>query len=119
MEDRLDRLDDVIHVLRNHAVGPTAGLPPDIHGLLNQTQHGHPGSANTLPLTCHTPAMVKNHYFEVFKEGQGSVYGNSMLCVHAMCVQYDCVLVSSFRNFPLAMSACFPHVKVVVLEIGN
>ncbi|GAA6221490.1 transcription factor 12-like isoform X1 [Lates japonicus] len=59
VEDRLDRLDDVIHVLRNHAVGPTASLPPDIHGLLNQTQHGHPGSANTLPLTCHTPAMVE------------------------------------------------------------
>ncbi|XP_036963159.1 transcription factor 12-like isoform X3 [Acanthopagrus latus] len=59
VEDRLDRLDDVIHVLRNHAVGPTAGLPTDIHGLLNQNHHGHPGSASTLPLTCHTPAMVE------------------------------------------------------------
>ncbi|KAG8012726.1 Transcription factor 12, partial [Nibea albiflora] len=51
VEDRLDRLDDVIHVLRNHAVGPTAGLPSDIHGLLNQAHHCHPGSAGTLPLT--------------------------------------------------------------------
>ncbi|XP_047453423.1 transcription factor 12-like [Mugil cephalus] len=59
VEDRLDRLDDVIHVLRNHAVGPTAGLPTDIQGLLNQTQHGHPGSAGALPLSCHTPAMVE------------------------------------------------------------
>ncbi|KAM9754162.1 transcription factor 12-like [Menidia menidia] len=59
VEDRLDRLDDVIHVLRNHAVGPTAGLPTDIHGLLNQSHHAHPGSASTLPLTCHTPAMVE------------------------------------------------------------
>ncbi|XP_010744723.3 transcription factor 12 [Larimichthys crocea] len=59
VEDRLDRLDDVIHVLRNHAVGPTAGLPSEIHGLLNQAHHGHPGSASTLPLTCHTPAMVE------------------------------------------------------------
>uniref|UniRef100_A0A3B4VE14 BHLH domain-containing protein n=1 Tax=Seriola dumerili TaxID=41447 RepID=A0A3B4VE14_SERDU len=83
VEDRLDRLDDVIHVLRNHAVGPTAGLPPDIHSLLTQTHHGHPGSANTLPLTCHAPAMVNNYYFEVFKEGQGSVYGNSVLCVNS------------------------------------
>ncbi|XP_070687321.1 transcription factor 12-like [Pempheris klunzingeri] len=58
VEDRLDRLDDVIHVLRNHAVGPTAGLPTDIHGLLNQTHQGHPGSASTLPLSCHTPTMV-------------------------------------------------------------
>ncbi|XP_036963158.1 transcription factor 12-like isoform X2 [Acanthopagrus latus] len=61
VEDRLDRLDDVIHVLRNHAVGPTAGLPTDIHGLLNQNHHGHPGSASTLPLTCHTPAMETEH----------------------------------------------------------
>ncbi|XP_008310702.1 transcription factor 12-like [Cynoglossus semilaevis] len=58
VEDRLDRLDDVIHVLRNHAVGPTAGLPPDIHSLLHQTHHSHQNSANTLQLTCHTPAMV-------------------------------------------------------------
>ncbi|CAK6961548.1 transcription factor 12-like [Scomber scombrus] len=56
VEDRLDRLDDVIHVLRNHAVGPTACVPSDIHNLLSQTHHGHPG---TLPLTCHTPAMVE------------------------------------------------------------
>uniref|UniRef100_UPI0037E869B3 transcription factor 12-like n=1 Tax=Semicossyphus pulcher TaxID=241346 RepID=UPI0037E869B3 len=59
VEDRLDRLDDVIHVLRNHAVGPTAGLLTDIHGLLNQTHLSQPGSASTLPLTCHTPAMVE------------------------------------------------------------
>ncbi|XP_074532801.1 transcription factor 12-like [Halichoeres trimaculatus] len=59
VEDRLDRLDDVIHVLRNHAVGPTAGLPSDIHSLLNQTHQSQPGSASTLPLTCHTPAMVE------------------------------------------------------------
>ncbi|KAF3688713.1 Transcription factor 12 [Channa argus] len=59
VEDRLDRLDDVIHVLRNHAVGPTAGLPADIHGLLNQTHHSHAGSGSSLPLTCDTPAMVE------------------------------------------------------------
>uniref|UniRef100_UPI003AAC0CC6 transcription factor 12-like n=1 Tax=Centroberyx gerrardi TaxID=166262 RepID=UPI003AAC0CC6 len=59
VEDRLDRLDDVIHVLRNHAVGPTAGLPTDIHSLLNQAHHGLPGSANALPLSCHTSAMVE------------------------------------------------------------
>ncbi|XP_026167416.1 transcription factor 12-like [Mastacembelus armatus] len=59
VEDRLDRLDDVIHVLRNHAVGPTVGLPTDIHDLLNQTHHSHPGSASTLPLTCHPPTMVE------------------------------------------------------------
>ncbi|XP_061578591.1 transcription factor 12-like isoform X2 [Cololabis saira] len=59
VEDRLDRLDDVIHVLRNHAVGPTASLPTDIHGLLSHSQHGHPGSGSTLPAGCHPPAMVE------------------------------------------------------------
>ncbi|XP_054632377.1 transcription factor 12-like [Dunckerocampus dactyliophorus] len=59
VEDRLDRLDDVIHVLRNHAVGPTAGFASDIHGLLNQNHHGRPNPVGTLPLTCHSPAMVE------------------------------------------------------------
>uniref|UniRef100_A0A8C6UIY2 Transcription factor 12 n=1 Tax=Neogobius melanostomus TaxID=47308 RepID=A0A8C6UIY2_9GOBI len=40
MEDRLDRLDDAILVLRNHAVGSTANLPSDIHSLLGQAQNG-------------------------------------------------------------------------------
>ncbi|XP_068595918.1 transcription factor 12 [Brachionichthys hirsutus] len=44
MEDRLDRLDDAILVLRNHAVGSTASLPSDIHSLLGQTQNGPIGA---------------------------------------------------------------------------
>uniref|UniRef100_A0A3B4EA81 BHLH domain-containing protein n=1 Tax=Pygocentrus nattereri TaxID=42514 RepID=A0A3B4EA81_PYGNA len=40
MEDRLDRLDDAIHVLRNHAVGSTTSLPSDIHSLLGQVHNG-------------------------------------------------------------------------------
>ncbi|MEQ2183696.1 hypothetical protein GOODEAATRI_000666 [Goodea atripinnis] len=67
VEDRLDRLDDVIHVLRNHAVGPTSCLPNDIHGLLSQSHQSHPGPVGTLPLTCHTPTMVNKYYFEVLK----------------------------------------------------
>lgn len=46
MEDRLDRLDDAIHVLRNHAVGPSTSLAAahgDIHGLLGPSHNG-PGS---------------------------------------------------------------------------
>uniref|UniRef100_A0A8C6VYI5 BHLH domain-containing protein n=1 Tax=Nothobranchius furzeri TaxID=105023 RepID=A0A8C6VYI5_NOTFU len=82
VEDRLDRLDDVIHVLRNHAVGPTAGLPADIHGLLSQTHHGQPGSASAPPLTCHAPAMVNKHYFEVFKAWQGSVKREEMMYIN-------------------------------------
>ncbi|KAI4877295.1 hypothetical protein NFI96_011841 [Prochilodus magdalenae] len=41
IEDRLDRLDDAIHVLRNHAVGGThIPLTNDLLSLLGQTQHG-------------------------------------------------------------------------------
>ncbi|XP_056601925.1 transcription factor 12 isoform X1 [Triplophysa dalaica] len=40
MEDRLDRLDDAIIVLRNHAVGSTANLSSDIHSLLGQAHNG-------------------------------------------------------------------------------
>ena len=40
MEDRLDRLDDAIHVLRNHAVGSTSSLPADMHSLLGQAHNG-------------------------------------------------------------------------------
>ncbi|XP_066525608.1 transcription factor 12-like [Hoplias malabaricus] len=41
IEDRLDRLDDAIHVLRNHAVGGTnIPLSNDIRSLIGQTQHG-------------------------------------------------------------------------------
>ncbi|XP_061825708.1 transcription factor 12-like [Nerophis lumbriciformis] len=59
VEDRLDRLDDVIHVLRNHAVGPTVGFASDMHSLLNQNQHGRPSPVATLPLACHSPSMVE------------------------------------------------------------
>ncbi|XP_026711454.1 transcription factor 12 isoform X2 [Athene noctua] len=50
MEDRLDRLDDAIHVLRNHAVGPStslAGGHADIHSLLGPSHNGPIGSLNS------------------------------------------------------------------------
>uniref|UniRef100_A0A8C4TD06 Transcription factor 12 n=1 Tax=Erpetoichthys calabaricus TaxID=27687 RepID=A0A8C4TD06_ERPCA len=43
MEDRLDRLDDAIHVLRNHAVGPStsmSGTHSDLHSLLGPSHNG-------------------------------------------------------------------------------
>ncbi|XP_075431891.1 transcription factor 12 isoform X7 [Ascaphus truei] len=40
MEDRLDRLDDAIHVLRNHAVGPSTSMSADIHSLLGAVHNG-------------------------------------------------------------------------------
>lgn len=50
MEDRLDRLDDVIHVLRNHAVGPSTSLPAghsDVHSLLGPSHNAPIGSLSS------------------------------------------------------------------------
>ncbi|XP_062819488.1 transcription factor 12 isoform X4 [Anolis carolinensis] len=48
MEDRLDRLDDAINVLRNHAVGPSTSLAgahaADIQSLLGAVHNGPIGS---------------------------------------------------------------------------
>ncbi|XP_033928715.1 transcription factor 4 isoform X9 [Melopsittacus undulatus] len=48
IEDRLERLDDAIHVLRNHAVGPAPSLPhSDMHGLIGAAPNGSmPGLAS-------------------------------------------------------------------------
>ncbi|KAM6229622.1 transcription factor 4 isoform 7-T10 [Porphyrio hochstetteri] len=43
IEDRLERLDDAIHVLRNHAVGSAtamAGAHADMHGLIGPSHNG-------------------------------------------------------------------------------
>ncbi|XP_050996027.1 transcription factor 12 isoform X9 [Acomys russatus] len=50
MEDRLDRLDDAIHVLRNHAVGPSTSVPTshsDIHSLLGPSHNAPIGNLNS------------------------------------------------------------------------
>ncbi|KAJ8002554.1 hypothetical protein DPEC_G00160110 [Dallia pectoralis] len=65
LEDRLDRLDDVIHVLRSHAVGPVSSLPRDIHSMLNQTGQVHsiPGSGQSglPPATVDTANLNNNN----------------------------------------------------------
>ncbi|XP_068782821.1 transcription factor 4 isoform X8 [Struthio camelus] len=46
IEDRLERLDDAIHVLRNHAVGPSTAMPGshgDMHGLIGPAHNGAMG----------------------------------------------------------------------------
>ncbi|KAG9489403.1 hypothetical protein GDO78_005405 [Eleutherodactylus coqui] len=57
MEDRLDRLDDAIHVLRNHAVGPSTSISADIHSLLGAA---HNGPIVTLPSNYGTAGLVPN-----------------------------------------------------------
>ncbi|XP_067839826.1 transcription factor 4-like isoform X4 [Heptranchias perlo] len=46
IEDRLERLDDAIHVLRNHAVGPSTAMPgshSDLHSLIGPSHNGPMG----------------------------------------------------------------------------
>ncbi|XP_073399947.1 transcription factor 4 isoform X10 [Dendrobates tinctorius] len=46
IEDRLERLDDAIHVLRNHAVGPSTTMPGshgEMHGLIGPSHNGAMG----------------------------------------------------------------------------
>uniref|UniRef100_A0A4W3HF73 Transcription factor 4 n=1 Tax=Callorhinchus milii TaxID=7868 RepID=A0A4W3HF73_CALMI len=46
IEDRLERLDDAIHVLRNHAVGPSTAMPTshsDLHSLIGPSHNGPMG----------------------------------------------------------------------------
>ncbi|XP_034565870.1 transcription factor 4-like isoform X3 [Notolabrus celidotus] len=50
IEDRLERLDDAIHVLRSHAVGPSTGMSGghgDMHNLIGPA-HTHNGAMSTL-----------------------------------------------------------------------
>uniref|UniRef100_A0A8C6KPE3 Transcription factor 4 n=1 Tax=Nothobranchius furzeri TaxID=105023 RepID=A0A8C6KPE3_NOTFU len=50
IEDRLERLDDAIHVLRSHAVGPSTGMASshgDMHSLIGAA-HTHNGAMGAL-----------------------------------------------------------------------
>uniref|UniRef100_A0A8D1WGS8 Transcription factor 12 n=2 Tax=Sus scrofa TaxID=9823 RepID=A0A8D1WGS8_PIG len=80
MEDRLDRLDDAIHVLRNHAVGPSTSLPAghsDIHSLLGPSHNAPIGSLNSnyggssLVTSSRSASMVGTH-----REDPVSLNGN-------------------------------------------
>lgn len=80
MEDRLDRLDDAIHVLRNHAVGPSTSLPTshsDIHSLLGPSHNASIGNLNSnyggssLVTNSRSASMVGTH-----REDSVSLNGN-------------------------------------------
>ncbi|XP_064421944.1 transcription factor 12 isoform X3 [Latimeria chalumnae] len=70
MEDRLDRLDDAIHVLRNHAVGPSTSMSGghgDMHSLLGPSHNGPIGGlssnygASNLVTSNRPASMVGSH----------------------------------------------------------
>ncbi|XP_073791735.1 transcription factor 4 isoform X14 [Danio rerio] len=78
IEDRLERLDDAIHVLRSHAVGPStamAGAHADMHGLITPS-HSHNGamggySSGLLPSNRHS--LMVGHREEALRSGHSIV----------------------------------------------
>ncbi|XP_067824377.1 transcription factor 4-like isoform X2 [Heptranchias perlo] len=82
MEDRLDRLDDAIHVLRNHAVGPATAMPGnhgDLHVLIGPSHNGPvggigPGFTPPVLLSANRHSMVGAH-----EEGSGIPSNPSVL----------------------------------------
>ncbi|XP_036444167.1 transcription factor 4-like isoform X11 [Colossoma macropomum] len=64
IEDRLERLDDAIHVLQRHAVGPStamAGGHADLHGLIAPS-HSHNGAMGGLGAGYGTGLLSSNRH---------------------------------------------------------
>ncbi|XP_052392731.1 LOW QUALITY PROTEIN: transcription factor 4-like [Carassius gibelio] len=63
IEERLERLDDAIHVLRSHAVGSTAmsGAHTDLHGLITPS-HSHNGAVTGHSATYSTGLLPPNRH---------------------------------------------------------
>jgi hypothetical protein len=83
IEDRLERLDDAIHVLRNHAVGPSTGVPGshgEMHGIIGPSHNGAMG-------------------------GLGSGYGTGLLSAnrHSLMVSDEIYRLCSYIKFEFQM----------------
>ncbi|XP_051267934.1 transcription factor 4 isoform X8 [Dicentrarchus labrax] len=64
IEDRLERLDDAIHVLRSHAVGPSTGMTSghgDMHNLIGAA-HTHNGAMGALSSGYGTGLLSANRH---------------------------------------------------------
>uniref|UniRef100_A0A3B5AI76 Transcription factor 4 n=1 Tax=Stegastes partitus TaxID=144197 RepID=A0A3B5AI76_9TELE len=64
IEDRLERLDDAIHVLRSHAVGPSTGMTSghgDMHSLIGAA-HTHNGAMGALSSGYGTGLLSANRH---------------------------------------------------------
>ncbi|XP_058012552.1 transcription factor 12 isoform X2 [Ahaetulla prasina] len=124
MEDRLDRLDDAINVLRNHAVGPStslAGSHGEMEGLVRPS-HNRPVS--TLNATYSTPSlviasrqasMVSTHR----EDGVSLNSNNSGLCnnVPGQSTELNHKTQESYRVLPAGLPT--PSVALVPLEIKS
>lgn len=64
IEDRLERLDDAIHVLRSHAVGPSTSMASghsDMHNLIGAA-HTHNGTMGALGTGYGTGLLSTNRH---------------------------------------------------------
>uniref|UniRef100_A0A3Q3WLV9 Transcription factor 4 n=1 Tax=Mola mola TaxID=94237 RepID=A0A3Q3WLV9_MOLML len=81
IEDRLERLDDAIHVLRSHAVGPSTGMTSghgDMHNLIGAA-HTHNGAMGALGTGFGTGLLSANRHSLMVgshrEDGSGGVGG--------------------------------------------
>uniref|UniRef100_A0A667WLB4 Transcription factor 4 n=1 Tax=Myripristis murdjan TaxID=586833 RepID=A0A667WLB4_9TELE len=83
IEDRLERLDDAIHVLRSHAVGPSTGMASghgDMHSLIGAA-HTHNGAMGALGSGYGTGLLSANRHSLMVashREDSGLRSGHSM-----------------------------------------
>ncbi|XP_034265207.1 transcription factor 12 isoform X4 [Pantherophis guttatus] len=124
MEDRLDRLDDAINVLRNHAVGPStslAGSHGEMEGLLRPS-HNRPVSTlnatystSSLVIASRQASMVSTHR----EDGVSLNSNNSGLCntVPAQNTELNHKIQESCRVLPAGLPT--PSVALVPLEIKS
>ncbi|CAG00971.1 unnamed protein product [Tetraodon nigroviridis] len=85
IEDRLERLDDAIHVLRSHAVGPSTGMTSahgDMHNLIGAA-HTHNGAMGALGSGYGTGLLSANRHSLMV----GSHREDSLRAGHSMAGQ--------------------------------
>lgn len=84
IEDRLERLDDAIHVLRSHAVGPSTGMTSghgDMHNLIGAA-HTHNGAMGALGTGFGTGLLSANRHSLMV--GPETIFYSVVLSVRAI-----------------------------------
>lgn len=97
IEDRLERLDDAIHVLRSHAVGPSTGMASahgDMHNLIGAA-HTHNGAMGAL----------------------GSGYGTGLLSANRHSLMVGAVMMSSPVRDNLLIIRLFVHPSIMLSSL--
>ncbi|KAG8456780.1 hypothetical protein GDO86_002530 [Hymenochirus boettgeri] len=89
IEDRLERLDDAIHVMRNHAVGPSTAMPgshSELHSLIGQSHNGAMGGIGSGYGTGLLSANRHSLMVGAHREDGGSLRGSHSLVPNQVSV---------------------------------